>query len=112
MAEALAKQLTQLQERAGIRFREVAKLLDTTPQTVSRWKSGKVEPQPNRLRQLLALTFLAEELSEFYSPQQARLWLFKPHKLLNGDTPANRIRADKLEDVNALVAQLKDGAYV
>ena len=56
--------------------------------------------------------WLAEELSEFYSPQQARLWLFKPHKLLNGDTPADRIRAGKLQDVRALIAQLKDGAYV
>jgi len=112
MAQALAKQLDELQNRAGVRFREVAQLLDTTPQTVSRWKSGKAEPQPERLKQLLALTWLAEELSEFYSAEEARLWLFKPHKLLNGDTPADRIRAGKLEDVRALIAQLKDGAYV
>ena len=112
MAEALAKKLGELQQRAGIRFREVAELLDTTPQTVSRWKSGKVEPQANKLKQLLVLTWLAEELSEFYTPEQARLWLFKPHKLLNGDTPADRIRAGKLEDVRVLIAQLKDGAYV
>lgn len=112
MAQAVAKQITELQERAGIRFREVAELLDTTPQTVSRWRSGKVEPQPDRLKDLLALAWLAEQLSEFYSPDQARLWLFKPHKLLKGDTPANRIRAGKLEDVTALIAQLKDGAYV
>jgi transcriptional regulator with XRE-family HTH domain len=112
MAEALARQLDELQQRAGIRFREVAQLLDTTPQTVSRWKSGKVEPQPDRLKQLLALTWLAEELAEFYSPEESRLWLFKPHKLLNGDTPADRIRAGKLDDVRALIAQLKDGAYV
>ncbi|HUO06231.1 MAG TPA: helix-turn-helix domain-containing protein [Candidatus Binataceae bacterium] len=112
MAEALANQLDKLQERAGVRFREIAHLLDTTPQTVSRWKSGKVEPQPDRLRQLLVLTWLAEQLSEFYTPEQARLWLFKPHTLLNGDTPADRIRAGQVDDVRALIAQLKDGAYV
>ena len=112
MAQALAKQLTELQQRAGIRFREVAELLDTTPQTVSRWKRGKAEPQPDNLKDLLALTWLAEQLSEFYSPQEARLWLFKPHKLLNGETPAERIRAGRLEDVTALIAQLRDGAYV
>ena len=112
MAEALVHQLDRLQQRAGIRFREIAQLLETTPQTVSRWKSGKVEPQPDRLKQLLALTYLAEELSEFYSPAEARLWLFKPHTLLKGDTPADRIRGGKLDDVRALIAQLKDGAYV
>ena len=88
MAQALANQLHKLQERAGIRFREVAQLLSTTPQTVSRWKSGKVEPQPGRLKQLLALAFLAEELSEFYSSEQARLWLFKRTQIVKGRHPA------------------------
>ena len=112
MAAALAEQLDRLKERAGIKFSEVARLLDTTPQTVSRWESGKAEPQPGRLKQLLVLTWLAEELSEFYSPEQARPWLFKPHKLLKGETPADRIKARKLDDVLAPIAQLKDGAYV
>jgi len=112
MAEALAEQLNQLKRRAGISFREVARLLGATPQTVSRWNSGKAEPQPERLKHLLVLTWLAEELSEFYSPQQARIWLFKPHTLLKGETPADRIREGKLDDVRALIAQLKDGAYV
>jgi transcriptional regulator with XRE-family HTH domain len=112
MAQALAEQLDRLKRRAGIRFREIARLLDTTPQTVSRWKSGKVEPHPEMLKHLLVLTWLAEELSEFYTPDQARIWLFKPHKLLKGDTPADRIQEGKLDDVRALIAQLKDGAYV
>jgi transcriptional regulator with XRE-family HTH domain len=112
MAQALAEQLDRLKRSAGIRFREIARLLGTTPQTVSRWNSGKVEPQPERLKHLLVLTWLAEELSEFYAPDQARIWLFKPHKLLKGDTPADRIQRGKLDDVRALIAQLKDGAYV
>ena len=112
MAQALAKKLDELQRQAGIRFREVAELLDTTPQTISRWRSGKVDPQPDKFKQLLVLTWLAEVLSEFYTPEQARLWLFMPHKLLDGASPAERIRAGKLDDVRALVAQLKDGAYV
>src|SRR5579864_1005620 len=112
MAQAVASQLDRLQEKAGVKFREVAKLLDTTPQTVSRWRSGKAEPQPNSFKLLLALTWLAEELSEFYAPDQARIFLFKPHKLLSGDTPADRIRNGKIDDVYAIIAQLKDGAYV
>jgi len=112
VAQAVASQLDQLQKTAGMSFREVAKLLDTTPQTVSRWRSGKAEPQPERFKLLLALTWLAEELAEFYPPDQARVFLFKPHKLLNGETPADRIRKGKIEDVQAIIAQLKDGAYV
>ncbi|MGH2555702.1 MAG: antitoxin Xre/MbcA/ParS toxin-binding domain-containing protein [Actinomycetota bacterium] len=112
MSKALAERLEVIGNSTGIRSREVAQLLDTTPQTVSRWRSGKVEPQPDRLRQLLHLTYLAEELAELYEPEEARLWLFSPHKLLGGDRPADRIQAGQIDDVLALIAQLKDGAYV
>jgi hypothetical protein len=33
-------------------------------------------------------------------------------QLLKSETPADRIKAGKLDDVLALIAQLKDGAYV
>lgn len=112
MSQALAKRMDEVQNTAGVKARELAQLLDTTPQTISRWRSGKVEPQPDRLQRLLTLTWLAERLSEFYSPEEARLWLFTPHRLLGGDKPADRIQAGKLDDVLALIDQLKDGAYV
>jgi uncharacterized protein (DUF2384 family) len=87
-------------------------LLDTTPQTVSRWRTGKVEPQSGRLHRLLALEWLVEELSEFYGPDEARLWLFSRHRLLGGDRPADRIQQGRADDVLALIAQLRDGAFV
>jgi transcriptional regulator with XRE-family HTH domain len=112
MTGALARRLEELEKNAGVRASEVAQMLGTTPQTVSRWRSGRVEPQQERLQQLLALAFLAEELAGLYSPEEARLWLFTPHKLLRGESPAKRIQAGKITDVIALIAQLKDGAYV
>lgn len=96
----------------GDTMREVAQLLDTTPQTVSRWRTGRVEPQPDRLRRLLTLEWLVGELAEFYEPQEARPWLFAPHRLLAGERPADRIQQGKLDDVLALIAQLRDGAFV
>lgn len=112
MAGAVAVRLDRIKERGGIKGRDVAQLLDTTPETVSRWKTGKIEPHRNRLQRLLALEFLMEELSEFYQPDEAKLWLFSPHRLLGGDRPADRIQEDKIDDVLALVDQLRDGAYV
>ena len=110
MANAVANRLDSIRNRGGIKSREVAQLLDTTPQTVSRWRTGRVEPQPDRLRRLLTLEWLVGELAEFYEPQEARLWLFAPHRLLAGDRPADRIQQGKLDDVLALIAQLRDGA--
>lgn len=112
MASAVATRLNVIRDRGGIKAREVAQLLDTTPQTVSRWRTGKVEPQPDRLQRLLTLEWLIGELAEFYEPGEARLWLFAPHRLLGGQRPADRIQEGKVDDVLALIAQLRDGAFV
>jgi transcriptional regulator with XRE-family HTH domain len=112
VASAVATRLDAIRMRGGIKAREVAQLLDATPQTVSRWQTGKVEPQPDRLRRLLTLEWLISELAEFYTPQEARLWIFAPHQLLGGDRPADRIQQDRVDDVLALISQLRDGAFV
>ncbi|HUP61680.1 MAG TPA: helix-turn-helix domain-containing protein [Thermoanaerobaculia bacterium] len=112
MASALADGLEKIKELGGITGRDVAQLLDTTPETVSRWSTGKVDPQRERLQRLLELEFFLTELAEFYSPEEAKLWLFSPHKLLRGETAAARIQAGKTEDVFALLDQLRSGAYI
>lgn len=112
MPGAVAARLDAIKAHAGVRSREIAQLLDTTPQTVSRWQQGHVDPQPNKLQQLLTLEWLADQLHEFYPPDEARLWLFSRHRLLNGDTPADRIQEGRAQDVLALIDQLRDGAFV
>ena len=112
MASAVASRIDSIRNRGGIRSRDVADLLDTTTQTVWRWQNGKAEPQPDRLQRLLTLEWLVSELAEFYPPDEAKLWLFSPHKLLAGERPADRIRVNRTQDVMALIAQLRDGAYI
>ncbi len=111
MAGAVARRLDIIKERGGIKSREVAQLLETTPETVSRWQTGKVEPRPDSLHRLLALEFVLEELAAFYEPDEARLWLFSPHRLLAGERPADRIQQGRLDDVLAIIEQLRTGAY-
>lgn len=112
MAGAIAARLDEIEQHAGMTAREVAQLLNTTPETVSRWRSGKTQPQPGRRDHLLRLEWLVSELAGLYAPQEARLWLFSPNKMLGGDRPADRIKQRKTEDVLTIIAQLKDGAYV
>lgn len=112
MSGAIASRLDRIESLAGIKGREVAQLLDTTPETVSRWRGGRVEPRPNRLQRLLLLEWLVTELAKFYPPDEAHLWLLSPHSLLDGDRPADRIQGDNLDDVLAVIEQLKTGAFV
>ncbi len=112
MPGAVAAKLDSIKDKAGIRGREVADLVGATPQTVSRWQHGRVDPQPSHLNRLLTLEWLASELAELYEPGDARLWLFSRHRLLQGATPAERIQEDRIDEVLALIEQLKTGAYV
>jgi transcriptional regulator with XRE-family HTH domain len=109
---AIAGKLESIKEKTGIRGRQVAELVGATPQTVSRWQQGRVDPQPSHLSRLLTLEWLASELSEFYEPGEARVWLFSRNRLLHGATPAQLIAEDRTDEVLAVIEQLKTGAYV
>jgi transcriptional regulator with XRE-family HTH domain len=114
MSQALASKLDEMKEKGGVRSRDIAQLLDTTPQTVSRWQTGKTEPRGDQLRKLLSLEWLLGQLAELYTPDESKLWLFSPHRLLDGESPAERIQSrgmDGVDDVLALISQIKEGAF-
>ena len=112
MATALARRIDSIRRQAAVTNRDIAELLDTTPETVSRWVNGKVDPKRESLQRLLELEFFVSELAEFYAPDEAHLWLLSPHKLLGGTSPADKIREGRAEEVFALLDQLRSGAYV
>ena len=109
---AIAKRLDSIQEKGGISGREVAQLLRTTPQTVSRWRQGHVSPQPDSLDRLLKLDWLADQLGSIYEPDEARLWLFKSHLELDGQRPADLIASDRIDLVLDLIDRLQSAAYI
>jgi uncharacterized protein (DUF2384 family) len=112
MVAAIATRLDEIRKFARVNAREVAWLLNTTPETVSRWRTGRTEPQPDRRDNLLRLEWLVKELSELYPPKEAHLWLYSPHKRLAGQRPADLIQSGKTENVLQIIAQLRDGAFV
>lgn len=109
---ALARRLDSIQARSGISGREVAQLLSTTPQTVSRWRQGHASPRPESLDRLLKLDWLADQLSAIYEPDEARLWLFRPHLDLGGERPTDLIASDRVDEVLDLIDRLQSGAFI
>lgn len=76
MPTIVARKLSTIAE-GGVRATDVAQLLGTRPETVSRWNSGRNQPQGNSLRRLLELEYIVERLKELYTAEEARLWLFQ-----------------------------------
>ncbi len=112
MSTAVINSLATIRDEAGITNRELAQFLNTTPETVSRWNSGSVDPQPAKFEKLATLAWMVEQLAEFYEASEAKMWLFTPQRLLNSKRPADAISEGNLEDVLALIDQLRDGSVV
>ena len=112
MSTAVARKLDSIKNSSGIKAREIAQLLATTPQTVSRWQTGRSSPQPQSLDRLLKLDWIGDQLATIYEPDEARLWIFSPHPDLEGLRPADLIAENRFDEVLELIDQLQSAAYV
>lgn len=112
MTSAVARKLESIRQKGAMRHIEIANLLGTRPETVSRWNQGRAYPQPSAEKTLLELEYVVDELSDFYEPNEARQWIFAPQKLLNGASPAELIRNGRIDEVMRLVSQLRDAVYL
>ena len=60
----------------------------------------------------MELEWIVEQLSDFYSPQEARIWLFSRQKLLDGRIPAELIQAGQADKVIQVIDELREGVYL
>ena len=111
-SNVIARKLDLLEEKAAMRSIDVANLLGTRPETVSRWNQGRAFPRSDTQRALLDLEYIVEQLADFYEPQEARLWLYSRQKLLDGAIPAELIREGKAAEVIAVIDQLRDSVHI
>jgi DNA-binding transcriptional regulator YiaG len=108
---AVARRIAAIRNRAHLRDSEVADLLNTTAQTVSRWNRGTSTPQRDKLERLLDLLWIVERLSELYDSDEARMWLYSRHSQLNGERAVDRIQKGDIASVLEIVDQMHSGAF-
>ena len=108
----VAEKLELLKSRAAIRAVDVANMLGTTPETVSRWNQGRAYPRPAKESLLVDLEYIVERLSEFYSdPKTARSWLYSRHRYFSGLRPADLIQEGRIEEVLEAIQAMADPTY-
>jgi len=112
MSNAVARKLDSIRSKGGMKNIDIANVLGLRPETVSRWNQGRAFPQPEAEKTILELEYIVDQLSDFYEPQEARLWLFSRQKLLNGEKPAELIQQGRTEEVLAVINQLRDGVFI
>src|SRR5437879_13766841 len=84
MTSAVSKIIEDLRDRGGLKGTDVANIAEVSPATVSRWTSGKALPHPKTQLVISDLRYVVDRLSEFYTPEETRLWLYSKHRVLDG----------------------------
>ncbi len=55
---------------------------------------------------------LGERLAEYYTPDEAELWLTRPQPLLGHMTAVQLIAANREDELHRLLDQLDSGVYI
>jgi len=111
MATALARILDDLRTTGGLQGKDIANIVATSPATVSRWSSGKSTPDLKTQTKIAELRYVVDRLSDFYSPDETRLWLHTPHPMLEGERAIDLINTGLTDYVLAVIESLDEGAY-
>jgi transcriptional regulator with XRE-family HTH domain len=111
MASAITEILDDLRQRGGLGGVDVANVAAVSPATVSRWLAGNAFPHPKTQRLISDLRYVVDRLAEFYSPGEARIWLYAKHRLLDGQRAMDLIHQDRTDEVLAVIDSLDQGTY-
>lgn len=111
MASAVTKIIDDLRDRGGLKGTDVANITEVSPATVSRWSSGKASPHPKTQLLISDLRYIVDRLSEFYTPEETRLWLYSKHRLLGGERAIDLINRGRTDEVLGVIESLDEGTF-
>jgi hypothetical protein len=112
MINAVAKTIEDLKDRGGLKGVDLANITKVSKATVTRWSAGSHAPQPRTQLVLSDLRYVVDRLSEFYSPDEIRMWLNARNELLGGARAIDLIHDQRTEDVLEAIERLGDMAYL
>lgn len=116
MTEAAAKPVVQfiarLQKDGGLKGTDIANFTGVSKATVSRWGSGQKSPHPKTQLIMSDLSYVVMRLSEYYSHEEVRAWLYARHPQLDGQRAIDLIHDEKTEGVIAVLDRLDADAYI
>ena len=111
MVSAVSKIIDDLRDRGGLKGTDVANIAEVSPATVSRWTAGKALPHPKTQLIISDLRYVVDRLSEFYTPEETRLWLYSKHRLLDGGRAIDLINRGQADRVLSIIESLDEGTF-
>ncbi len=109
---AVSRLVAGLREYGGLKGRDIANIVGVSPPTVSRWSKGDGSPTIDKQTIIAELRWVAERLSDFYYPDEVRLWIQSPHPQLDGRRPYDLINEGRTGEVLEVIERLDSGVYL
>ena len=112
MAKPVVQFLTRLQQTGGLKGTDIANFTGVSKSTVSRWGAGQKSPHPRTQLIISDLSYVVTRLSEYYSQEEVRAWLYARHPQLEGERVIDVIHDQRTEQVIAILDRLDADAYL
>jgi transcriptional regulator with XRE-family HTH domain len=104
--------LGQLEAQLGISRSDLASALGVSLRTIERWRAGTAYPQHEARACLEALLELSDTLhGMFDSPDAARTWFQAENRYLGFLSPADAVRAGRIDRARAALEALESGIF-
>lgn len=111
-AKPVVQFITKLQETGGLRGTDIANFTGVSKPTVSRWANGLKSPHPKTQLIMSDLAYVVMRLSEYYTDDEIRAWLYARHPQLEGQRAIDLVANERSEEVLAIVDRLDADAYI
>lgn len=112
MQSVVVRYIVELAEFGALKGTDIANITDVSKATVSRWKAGDIKPQTKNQLILSDLYYIVGRLSEYYSPEEVRAWLYARHPQLGGERAMDLIHNDRSSEVLAVIDRLDNDVFV
>ena len=104
--------IEELNDVGGLSGTDIANIADVSKATVSRWKSGTGSPQPNTQLVLSDLHFVVKRLTDYYTSDEIRVWLFALHPQLDNERAIDLINTHRTIEVLRILDRLDADVFL
>ena len=108
----VAQFIERLRQTGGLKGTDIANFAGVSTATVSRWASGRKTPHPRTQLIMSDLSYVVLRLSEYYSQEEIRAWLYALHPQLDGERAIDLVHEERAVEVIAILDRLDADAYL
>jgi len=112
MVKDCSHALKRLRERLEVSQEKLAQALGCAARSVSRWENRQSEVSCVFLRNIQRLEQVTEKLYRLFEEEEAKRWLFSPHKKFDMKRPIDVIIQGDAGRVLDILNRLEEGVHV